>query len=376
MAPKLRAGVIGCGGIARMHLDGYLNCGRYEVVGLADLRPEAMLELDEQFGEREDYHPKHYLDARSMLAAAEFDVISVCVGTRGHATWTIAAAAARPKAILCEKPMADHIGHAAEMQVVCQRNGVKLAIGHQRRFLPAYTLARKLIAEGAIGEVRLITSLGADGLPNYSSHQTDMYRYVLGDDGCEWVMGNVERLTDRMERGTRIEDRAMGVFQFRGGARALLLSDLVPHVYQGAVVYGAEGTIDLTTTELRLLNAQTGGRWEVHRPEGKFFTAGADRFEHLEASAGQAAELADWVEGQVDSHRGEGVNGYKALEMVHAVYESARLHERVVLPLQTRTNPLDEMVDSGALPVRYPGRFDIRASHLRGEHVLYEEDEA
>ena len=74
----------------------------------------------------------------------------------------------------------------------------------------------------------------------------------------------------------------------------------------------------------------------------------------------------------MESHRGASANGYKALEMLHAVYESARQHERVVLPLQTRTSPLDEMVQSGALPVRYPA-YDIRASHLRGEQVLYQD---
>ena len=30
-----------------------------------------------------------------------------------------------------------------------------------------------------------------------------MYRYVLGDVDCEWVMGQVERGTDRYERNTR-----------------------------------------------------------------------------------------------------------------------------------------------------------------------------
>ncbi len=71
--------------------------------------------------------------------------------------------------------------------------------------------------------MQLILSFGGHGLPNYSSHQTDMYRYLLSDDECEWVMGNVERKTDKFERATRIEDCAIGVFQFAGGARALLL---------------------------------------------------------------------------------------------------------------------------------------------------------
>ena len=136
-------------------------------------------------------------------------------GIRATRPGQLPASAYKPQAILCEKPMADSVGAAERMLIACKRNGVKLAIGHQRRFLPSYTLAKELIAEKAIGEVNLIQSMGGDGLPNYSSHQTDMYRYLLSDDECVWVMGNIERKTDQYERATRIEDRAMAVFSIR-----------------------------------------------------------------------------------------------------------------------------------------------------------------
>jgi hypothetical protein len=129
--------------------------------------------------------------------------------------------------------------------------------------------------------------------------------------------------------------------------------------------------IDFTTTELRLLNRSTGGHWQIHRPEGRFFKLyeQGSRFEWLEGAAAQADELADWVEGKVEAHRGRGENGYKALEMIHAIYESARCHEKVVLPLRTRLNPLDLMVESGHLAPQRPGRYEIRSRMLRGERL-------
>ncbi len=367
MEDKLRVGVIGCGGMAKNHVRGYLRSGRYQVVALADLSEEAMSGYDTEFG----FSTQHYEDAREMLDAERPDVVSIGVWHRGHAPWTIAAAARRPKAILCEKPMADTMQGAEQMRIACHRNDVKLIVGHQRRFLPAYTLARDLIAQGAIGDVQLIQSYGAEGLPNYCSHQTDMFRYLLGDDECEWVMGNVERKTDRYERGTRIEDCAIALFQFRCGARAMILCEVTPVVYQGAHIYGSEGMIDLSTTELRLLNGSAGGDWQVHRPDGAFYRLDEQgrRFEWLEGSAAQVNELADWIEGEVETHRGRGENGFKALEMIHAVYESARCHEKVVLPLQTRVSPLDLMVESGHLAPQRPGRYDIRAFLLRGERL-------
>lgn len=372
MTTKHRVAIIGCGLMSRNHIRGYIDAGRYDIVALADLNESAMQEVDQRFG----IAPKHYTDAHEMLRQERPDVVSVCTWHIGHATWTIAAAAHQPKAILCEKPMAEAVGRAEQMMIACRRNKVKLAVAHQRRFLPAYTQVRQIIAQGEIGDVQLIQSLGGDGLPNYSSHQTDMYRYLLGDDECAWVMGNIERKTDKWERNTRIEDCAVAVFQFQRGARALLLSDLVPNYFQGALIVGTQGMIQLTTENLQLMNKATGGQWQHHAPDGKFFKVAeqGERFEWVEAGAAQADELADWIEGKIETHRGEANNGYKALQMIHAVYESARCHEKVMLPLQTRTNPIDAMVESGHLAPQRLGRYDIRAFLLRGERMISDDE--
>ena len=121
-----------------------------------------MAEMDARFGLK----TTHHRDARAMLDAEGLDVVSVGTWHTGHAPWTVAAAARRPNAILCEKPMADTLGPAEAKIVACHRNNVKHVIGHQRRFLPAYTMARDLIAQGAIGKVSLILSFGGHGLPN------------------------------------------------------------------------------------------------------------------------------------------------------------------------------------------------------------------
>ena len=377
MASKLRAGVIGCGGMAQGHVQGYLRSGRYEVVAISDLSKSAMERYDEVFGDHDDYHPKHYTKRRARCSTSSGSTSfrsapgtratrrgrsrppresprPSCARSRWPSTWE-----ARPR---CSWP--------------AKRHGVKLGIAHQRRFLPSYTQAREMIAAGGIGEVELIASVSGSGLPNDASHHTDMYRYLLGDVDCEWVMGQVERGTDRYERNTRIEDRAEAVFGFPGGTRAHIVSGLTPTYRQGCMIYGSEGMIELRPSYLRVFNAETRGRWEHRAPEGRFFEPDVEGvpFESWEGCAAQAADMADWVEGESAGFRGEATHGYKALEMIHAVYESARLRERVTLPLKTRVNPLDLMIDSGDLPVKYPGRYDIRAGLLRGENMSTDED--
>jgi hypothetical protein len=54
-----------------------------------------------------------------------------------------------------------------------------------------------------------------------------------------------------------------------------------------------------------------------------------------------------------------------------ALFESARQRQRIDLPLKTRVNPLALMVESGELPVRWPGPYERRARLVRGEAMSW-----
>jgi hypothetical protein len=56
-----------------------------------------------------------------------------------------------------------------------------------------------------------------------------------------------------------------------------------------------------------------------------------------------------------------------------ALFESARKKQRVYLPLKTRVNPLKLMVESGDLPVEWPGQYERRARIVRGERMSWHE---
>ena len=139
-----------------------------------------------------------------------------------------------------------------------------------------------MILAGAIGEVRHIHAVGGQGLLNDCSHLFDMMRYVTGDPTAQWVMGNVERKTDRFERDVPIEDRSAGIVQFDNGAVGQLLQELGGRHYQGGIFYGTEGVIELDERKIRLISGGTKG-WEELHPDG------------VEASVGQARELVEWM---------------------------------------------------------------------------------
>ena len=351
-----RVGIIGCGSIANLHALGYeAMADRVEIAAVADPVPEALAKYSER-------HPagKQYSDARQMLDAEQLDIVSVCTWHKLHAPLTIAACARQPKVVLCEKPMAADLASCDEMLVAARRNDVKLAVAHQRRYNAAWIEARRLVVDGAIGLPLHIIAKGGQGLLNDCSHFCDMMRYILDADPV-WVMGNVERKTDRYERDVRIEDRSHGVIQFDNGCLGLLLQELQERNYpgrdfigQGGFVYGSQGTLEFDERGVRLMNATTGG-WEEREVTGE------------DASIGQARDLVKWLEGEVETCRGEAQNGRAAIEIIMAIYESARRHEVVQLPLRTVGSPLEAMIEAGDLPVERPGAYDIRNFLLRGE---------
>ena len=350
MADTYRAGIIGCGSIAHLHARGYQGVESIEIVAIADPVDTAL----NDFGDRWEIKTR-YSDMREMLDREDLDIVSVCTWHKLHAPCTIAACPRRPKAVLCEKPMATNLGDCDQMMMVAKRNDVKLAIGHQRRFNPVWTDARNLVLEGAIGDPRQVVAKGGQGLLNDCSHLFDMMRYVLGDPEAQWVMGNVERKTDRYERNTRIEDRSAGIVQFDNGTIGMLLQELAGPNYQGGVFYGSEGILELDERKVRLLNSRSG-TWEERSAEGE------------DASVGQARELVEWIEGRAE-HRGDAKNGRASIEIIMAIYESARRHEVVQMPVRTVASPLEVMIDEGLLPVERPGVYDIRAFLLRGEEI-------
>ena len=355
MAPY-RVGIIATGTIAASHARGWRENPHVDLVAIADSSEEARRE----FGDRWEVDPeRRYADYREMLDRESLDVVSICSWHPQHAEMTVAAAARRPKVILCEKPMATCLGEADQMLTACQRNNVKLAIGHMRRFYSGWEEARRLVESGAIGQPQRAWSVVLDGLLNWGTHTIDGLRYVLGDPKVVWAMGAVERKSDRYERAMRIEDACVGLIQFEGGVQAVVENDLTEKGSINFQIMGSNGILDVDENTVRLFNAETGGWRTLDNPQNDPFV-------------GQAQGIVDWLEGKEEDYRADGRRGRDTLEVLLAIFESARLHEVTRLPLKTRQSPLDLMVESGHLAPERPGRYDIRSFLVRGESMSWE----
>lgn len=91
-------------------------------------------------------------DFESLLRDPAVDAI-VLATPHSHHVGQVLACARAGKAVYVEKPLALHHAEAVEAALACERAGVVLAVGHNRRFLPAVRAMLELGASGALGRL-------------------------------------------------------------------------------------------------------------------------------------------------------------------------------------------------------------------------------
>ncbi len=340
MSTTYRAGIIGCGGIARAHLMGYQGVPATEVVAAADISEEARDRFKEQVP-----GATMYADYHDMLADASLDIVSVCTWPALHGEMVVAAAEAGVKGIVCEKPFDLTLPAADAAIEACRRSGTKLVIGHQRRFNWRYEQAKKALDEGAIGDLLAVTVQCRGDLFTDATHSLDMMRFMADDAPVEWVLGGVTRYSDKHRFGHDVEDAAVAHVQFANGVRGRIeVGDVPPNVaYQRVLLQGSDGYIEVggdNDGDWRLLRG-SGGGWEHHAIEDEPRAHGFVR---------EIEELIRWIQGAADDHLLKGESGRATLEIIIAVFESARRRARVELPLDgVKDNPLASMIAAGQL---------------------------
>ena len=357
---RYTAAVVGCGSIGNAHMEGYNLVDDVEVIAVADPIAAARKTYMDEYGIAQEFET-----VEEMMEKAKPDIVSVCTWHLLHPGPTVAAAKGGAKAVICEKPMAIGMAQADQMVEGCQEHGAKLVISHQRRFTPGWEKAKAMLEEGAIGTPIFVTNKVAEGLTNWGTHSIDGSRFVLGDPKAEWVMGAVERRTDRYERDTLVEDACMGLVHFDNGIQLFIQSDLMR---EGATagsfeIRGSEGFLNVSETKVKVMNATSNGWQDVDLGLSK-----DDKAIGGNTNAAQVRELISWIEGAADHHRNAGTIARDTVEIMMALYESARQNHIVRLPMSEKGYPLELMVAEGKLPIEVEGRYDIRG-FLKRENI-------
>ena len=250
MKPKLNIGLVGYKFMGKAHSNAYRQAARFfddlgvqpVLKAICGRDPAGVQEAAETYG-----WESGETDWRRLIARDDIDLIDIAAPGNLHAEIAIAAANAG-KHVLCEKPLANTINEAREMLDAVTASGVKHGIFFNYRKAPAVALAKQLIADGVLGQIRHwrgaylqdwltdpdfplewklrrdVAGTGAHG--DLNAHLIDLARFLVGE--ITEVSGVIETfITQRPLPGTGgpprmgdvlVDDAALFLARFANGA--------------------------------------------------------------------------------------------------------------------------------------------------------------
>lgn len=353
-----RALVVGCGNAGRLHAQALASL---DVVGeVAGCDPS-----EEARGLFGDTLPEAtlYRSLSSALLEMEPQLVVIATSTGSHAPLSLEALN-QPSVVglMVEKPMAVSLGEARRMVSACRERGVALVVNHQRRRTPSYLTMRRLMDEGTIGQVTDLRATSPGDFLSDGTHLVDTTRFLLHDRPLHWILAQIYRdpLGTSMgggeaftgERfGHRVESGAIALAEFEGGVRAEYQTGRFwrypMNGYHEITVEGTEGALKAFDNEGwdELQIRPRDGAWQQH-PTDPWPAPELKRFGLAHAQNYQL--MIEMIENGA-AHPMSGDQALLDQEMVMAVFESARLHRKLGVPLEQERYPLELMIEAGIL---------------------------
>ncbi|MDP3891852.1 Gfo/Idh/MocA family protein, partial [Nocardioides sp.] len=202
----LGVAVIGYSFMGRAHSNAWRNVGSF-YPDVPAVTQQVLVGRDEAAVKEAARHhgwADHATDWREVIARDDVDIVDVCTPGLLHAEVAIAALEAG-KHVLVEKPLANDVAGAEAMVAAAgraARSGVRAMVAFNYRRVPALALARRMIADGQIGDVRQVRvsylqdwladaqapmtwrlrqeSAGSGSLGDLGSHAVDQAQFLLG----------------------------------------------------------------------------------------------------------------------------------------------------------------------------------------------------
>lgn len=275
--PRLRAAVIGCGGIGMRHASALARIPGVELVAVSDIDPTHAADVARRHGGRP------VPDIHSVLALAP-DIVTIATPDDHHADPACRALEAGCD-VFCEKPVASTLADARRMNETAHRTGRRLGVDYNRRFGFGYRTLREWLDRGKIGVPQQAVVRVTDGIPSaypmapWAICTTLLTHHI---DLIRWLVGEIEEVhlrADPMQADGR-HHQAVLSFGLVGGGVATICAGLHPgqrRTRETFEVWGQSGTavVDDVVAEARWWGKDPD-RVEVVRPD--FFHATGNSF--------------------------------------------------------------------------------------------------
>lgn len=340
--------LIGCGRIGFLLEEDRLRkkpCTHFGGAESAGLKVTSACDLDkfrlEKFGQLAGI-PRHslYSDYRTLLKDKKPYVTIIATWTDSHAAIALEAIKHGSKIIILEKPAASNLQQVKKIIEEAENHSCSIIVNHERRFDARYNKVKQMINTGLIGEIssinaRILTgqyrgksviSEGGGPLLHDGTHLADIIRFFTGE--IISVQGNFSRI----DRDSGFEDSAFAMLRDEKGTNIFLEAGGGRKYFRFEIeLWGTEGKIEIGNGYNRFFTRKKSSLYTGFNDlmEMKF-----PRIKNLNCFT----ELYKTVSGMIMGEKplySSGINdGYRSLEIIHAVYYSSHLGgKKINLPL-------------------------------------------
>jgi len=341
---RIRFGLVGCGRISVNHFRALRENGRdCELVAVCDTEPDRAQAAARETG------AEPYADFAKMVARDDIAAVAICTPSGLHPAHGILAAE-NGKHVISEKPMAISLESCDRLIHACDHNKVSLFVVKQNRLNATMQLLKGALDKGRFGRLygayvnvfwqrpqkyydmakwRGTWEFDGGAFMNQASHYVDTLHWLVGE--VESVMA----VTATLGRGIEAEDSGSAVLRFRNGALGAINVSMLtyPKNLEGSItILGETGTVKLGGVAVNRFE-----KWEFAEYDDDDKTVTESNYEPPNIYGfGHTAyyrNVLDTLRGESEPHT-DGRAGRKSLELILAIYKSAREGQRVALPLQ------------------------------------------
>lgn len=333
----LRVGIVGAGRIGAKRARVVAHSDQTELVVVADSDIERARGLAEEFG------CKATDKWRELVSSRAVDIVVVATPHNWLAPIALAALNAQ-KHVLCEKPLAMNPAEASALVESAERNGRKLKTGFNHRYHPGLQQAQALAQGGHIGRILFIRcryghggragyeqewradpeQSGGGELMDQGIHAFDLFRWFLGE------FREIYAVFPQAFWPMPVEDNAFCTLRTASGQVATLHASWTQWKNLFSFeVFGEEGY---------LIVEGLGGSYGpetliVGRRPRQFGIPEEQRIEYPGEDCSWAQEWKDFIAAIREDRRpiADGYDGWQALRLVQAAYESVRREQPVRL---------------------------------------------
>ncbi len=337
--------IIGCGTIAPWHADSIGRIEGAKLVAVSDVVEEAAQKMGQK------YQADWYTDYQKMFEREDLDVVCVLTPS-GMRKDIVLKAAEAGKHVVVEKPIEVTLERIDQMIEACEQAGLKLAVIFQNRFLPAARKVKEAMELGKLGKPILgdayvkwyrtqeyYDSGGWRGTWRYDGGGALMNQSVHTIDLLLWVMGPVEAISAKiatLAHKIEVEDLAVATLRFANGALGVIEGStaISPGFSSRLEIHGENGSVILKGEQVVAWEFEDDEQIPLPFPAKKEAPGGQADPTNF-STEGHYQQLKDMVDA-VKTGREPLVNGREgreAVELIQAIYRSAKTGKEVSLPL-------------------------------------------